>query len=130
MNFDLSFYKGKKVFVTGHTGFKGSWLCKILANAGAIVTGYHMLPDMIADRDIDVVFHIAWQGVSDLDARNEAIQMQNLQSTLDLIDAMHIMRIGCFIGCGSMHEAESLVEMNEDKVISNLGYMYKAKLKS
>ena len=40
--------------------------------------------------------------------------------------AMHIMRIGCFIGCGSMHEAESLVEMNEDKVISNLGYMYKA----
>lgn len=90
------------------------------------IADYHMLPDMIADRDIDVVFHIAWQGVSDLDARNEAIQMQNLQSTLDLIDAMHIMRIGCFIGCGSMHEAESLVEMNEDKVISNLGYMYKA----
>ena len=55
------------------------------------------LPDMIADRDIDVVFHIAWQGVSDLDARNEAIQMRNLQSTLDLIDAMHIMKIGCFI---------------------------------
>ena len=26
----LSFYKGKKVLVTGHTGFKGSWLCKIL----------------------------------------------------------------------------------------------------
>lgn len=38
--FDLSFYKEKKVFVTGHTGFKGSWLCKILANAGAVVTGY------------------------------------------------------------------------------------------
>ena len=37
--FDLSFYQGKKVFVTGHTGFKGSWLCKVLANAGAIVTG-------------------------------------------------------------------------------------------
>ena len=40
--FDLSFYKGKKVFVTGHTGFKGSWLCKILANAGAVVTGYSL----------------------------------------------------------------------------------------
>lgn len=38
--FDLSFYKGKKIFVTGHTGFKGSWLCKLLINAGAIVTGY------------------------------------------------------------------------------------------
>lgn len=33
MNFDLDFYKGKKVFVTGHTGFKGSWLCKMLVNA-------------------------------------------------------------------------------------------------
>ena len=42
--FDLSFYKGKKVFVTGHTGFKGSWLCKILANAGAKVTGYSLNP--------------------------------------------------------------------------------------
>lgn len=40
----LSFYKNKKVFVTGHTGFKGSWLCKMLANAGAIVTGYSLNP--------------------------------------------------------------------------------------
>ena len=44
MCLDLSFYKGKKVFVTGHTGFKGSWLCKILADAGAIVTGYSLQP--------------------------------------------------------------------------------------
>lgn len=42
--FDLSFYKGKKVLVTGHTGFKGSWLCKILVNAGADVTGYSLNP--------------------------------------------------------------------------------------
>ena len=40
MEFDMNFYIGKKVFVTGHTGFKGSWLCKMLVNAGAIVTGY------------------------------------------------------------------------------------------
>lgn len=37
---DFDFYQGKRVFVTGHTGFKGSWLCRILVNAGAIVTGY------------------------------------------------------------------------------------------
>lgn len=47
MDFDLSFYKGKKVFVTGHTGFKGSWLCKMLSNAGAVVTGYSLNPPTI-----------------------------------------------------------------------------------
>lgn len=44
MDFNLNFYKGKKVFVTGHTGFKGSWLCKMLTNAGAIVAGYALTP--------------------------------------------------------------------------------------
>lgn len=34
------FYKGKRVLVTGHTGFKGTWLCRILTLAGAEVTGY------------------------------------------------------------------------------------------
>ena len=42
--FDLDFYKGKKIFVTGHTGFKGSWLCKILKDAGAEVTGFALYP--------------------------------------------------------------------------------------
>ena len=38
----LEFYKGKKVLVTGHTGFKGTWLCRILVNVGAEVTGYSL----------------------------------------------------------------------------------------
>lgn len=40
----LEFYKNKKVLITGHTGFKGSWLCRILINAGANVTGYSLNP--------------------------------------------------------------------------------------
>lgn len=40
----LGFYQGKRVLVTGHTGFKGSWLCKILIDAGAEVTGYALEP--------------------------------------------------------------------------------------
>nr|WP_199704127.1 CDP-glucose 4,6-dehydratase [Butyrivibrio sp. XB500-5] len=36
----LDFYKGKRVLITGHTGFKGSWLSKILVMAGADVHGY------------------------------------------------------------------------------------------
>lgn len=39
---DLSFYRGKRVFLTGHTGFKGTWLSRMLVNAGAIVTGYSL----------------------------------------------------------------------------------------
>lgn len=41
---DLSFYNQKRVLVTGHTGFKGSWLCRLLINANAIVTGYALEP--------------------------------------------------------------------------------------
>ena len=40
----LSFYKNKKVFLTGHTGFKGTWLSRILLLAGAEVTGYSLEP--------------------------------------------------------------------------------------
>ncbi len=39
-----SFYKGKKVFVTGHTGFKGSWLLHILEHLGARIKGYALEP--------------------------------------------------------------------------------------
>lgn len=41
---DMSFYRGKRVLVTGHTGFKGTWLCAVLKEAGAIVTGYALKP--------------------------------------------------------------------------------------
>lgn len=41
---DLSFYKGKRVFITGHTGFKGSWMCKVLNMLGAEVAGYALEP--------------------------------------------------------------------------------------
>lgn len=39
---NLSFYKNKVILVTGHTGFKGSWLCKILIDCGAKVIGYSL----------------------------------------------------------------------------------------
>ena len=40
----LDFYKGKRVLITGHTGFKGSWLSKIMIMAGADVYGYSLAP--------------------------------------------------------------------------------------
>lgn len=141
----------KKAIVTGSTGFIGRFVVRELVKQGVQVyamvwpdvsyasvlpegvepfvcslSDIRNLPQLIADRDIDVVFHIAWQGVSDSDVRCQEVQIQNLVSTLDLIDAMYDMGIGTIVGCGSLHEAEALVEMKQDKVVSNLGLYYKA----
>ena len=40
----FDFYKDKSVFITGHTGFKGSWMCRVLAEMGAKVSGYSLEP--------------------------------------------------------------------------------------
>lgn len=40
-----NFYKGKRVLVTGHTGFKGAWLCAVLNYLGAETTGYALKPE-------------------------------------------------------------------------------------
>jgi len=40
----MDFFKDKKVFLTGHTGFKGTWLCHILLNFSADVTSYALEP--------------------------------------------------------------------------------------
>ncbi|MDR2352537.1 MAG: CDP-glucose 4,6-dehydratase [Deltaproteobacteria bacterium] len=40
----FSFFKGKRVFLTGHTGFKGAWLSRVLIKAGAELSGYALAP--------------------------------------------------------------------------------------
>lgn len=81
---DFDFYQGKRVFVTGHTGFKGSWLCRILVDAGAIVTGYALsaptepnlfalaglegrMTSVIGDiRDMDKLYQAFWEAQPEL----------------------------------------------------------------
>lgn len=142
----------KKAIVTGATGFIGKFLVRELVkqhveviavvrenskNIGNIgnlpvrvvecnIQNFKWIPRLIDDRNIDAVFHTAWQGVSGAEAKDQMIQLQNLQSTLDLIDVVYEMGVKTFIGCGSLHEAEALLEMAEDKVITNMGLMYKA----
>jgi len=41
----MSFWAGRRVLVTGHTGFKGSWLCEVLLARGAVVSGLALAPD-------------------------------------------------------------------------------------
>ena len=45
VNIENNFWKGKRVFLTGHTGFKGSWLTLWLLNLGAEICGYSLEPD-------------------------------------------------------------------------------------
>lgn len=64
-------YNGRKVFVTGHTGFKGTWLCKILVMAGAEVTGYSLEPptdpDLFSISGVAEHMHSVIGDIRDLD---------------------------------------------------------------
>ena len=42
--FNSDFYKGKRILITGHTGFKGTWMCQVLLELGADITGYALQP--------------------------------------------------------------------------------------
>lgn len=77
-NVILNFYKNKRVLVTGHTGFKGTWICRILLNVGAIVTGYSLQPT-----------HPNLFSVADIENKMKSVigdicDMQNLQKVFEM----------------------------------------------
>lgn len=75
----LGFYKDRSVFVTGNTGFKGSWLTMLLLHAGAKVTGYSLKaptePSLFHDSGLetDERFQQVYADVRDLDALKKAL---------------------------------------------------------
>lgn len=73
---DLSFYRNKRVFVTGHMGFKGSWLCRILLGAGAKVTGYSLeaptQPNLFSVADIESHINSVVGDVRDINSLKRA----------------------------------------------------------
>lgn len=70
-------YSGKRVFITGHTGFKGSWLIKILYDFGAVLKGYALAPEneinLYTEMNGDALCESLISDLRDKDALKKAI---------------------------------------------------------
>jgi len=73
----LNFYSGKRVFITGHTGFKGSWLSYILDQNNAIVKGYALNPitnpNLFSDLDFSNKFKSIISNIKDYETLEKEI---------------------------------------------------------
>ena len=135
-------YHGKKVFITGHTGFKGSWLALWLHMLGADVTGYSLEPptkpnhfelidipivsiiDDIRDSDSlsgavqsaspDIVFHLAAQPLVRLSFQNPVETYEtNIMGTVNLLQA-----------CRNCDSIRAIVNITSDKCYENREWVW------
>ena len=74
---DQEFWKGKRVFLTGHTGFKGSWLSLWLCSLGAEVRGYALnpptSPSLFNEAKIDTIIDSQIADIRDQDTLHESM---------------------------------------------------------
>lgn len=73
---NMKFFEGKRVFLTGHTGFKGTWMSRILVTSGAILTGYSLEaptnPSLFAMADLEDKMTSVIGDIRDMDKLWEA----------------------------------------------------------
>ena len=135
----LDFYKNKKVFLTGHTGFKGTWLCRILLQAGAAITGYALAPTAspslfiqtgtkkdihsingdvrnrdalvkaLTDAKPDIVFHLAAQPIVRFSYHEPAATYET--NVMGTVNILEAVRL--------MPSVKSFVNVTTDKVYEN-----------
>jgi CDP-glucose 4,6-dehydratase len=140
----LGFYKNKKVFLTGHTGFKGTWLCRILLYFGAEVTGYALEPNTVpslfvqtgTEKDIhsitgdvrnrdalvkvatdvkpDLVFHLAAQPIVRLSYRLPAATYET--NVMGTVNVLEALR--------AISSVKSFVNVTTDKVYENKEWLW------
>lgn len=138
----VSFYKNKKVLITGNTGFKGSWLTFILLEAGAEVTGYALKPSThpslfkLIDLDHDSRLDQVYADVCDLKTMREtfltacpeivfhlAAQPIVRESYRDPVKTYNANVMGTVNVCESVRQTESVrsfLNVTTDKVYKNL----------
>lgn len=118
--------------MTGASGFVGSAVCKELVRNGFVViaivrrqsrnivkaaddrirvvycemSDFASLPDLITDRDIDVFYHLAWEGSSGNQRGNVDVQMKNVQFTCETIRACSELKCNRFVFASSIMEYE------------------------
>ncbi len=72
------FYKGKRVLITGHTGFKGSWMCLLLNKLGAEVYGYALVPpttpSLYIEAGLDTFVHSTIGDIRDFKLLSDTLQ--------------------------------------------------------
>ena len=136
----------KKVLVTGANGFIGSLLVKeLMSNGIEVIAAYHGdkdqippdarmvkltmerfedLSDRIPDRDIDVMYHLAWSGVSGVLRGDYAMQLKNAQYTCDAVGVASQMGIRRFVGTGTLAQLDGLNYITENASTPNLVSCY------
>lgn len=94
---DRNFYKEKKILVTGHTGFKGSWLCELLLLLGAEVTGYSLepptTPSLYQICDLERRMHSVYGDIRDLEKLRSVMRQTQPELVLHMA-AQPIVREG------------------------------------
>lgn len=137
--------------ITGASGFIGFHLCKILNDKGiktyAVLrneTSHYdelksfeniipvicdldqitSLPRLIPEASIDVLYHLAWGGVSGRDRGNYHIQLKNIKITLELITAVSELNCKRFVGVGSTAEYDAYNACEADGVSPDIVGLY------
>ena len=81
MELELSFFRNKKVFLTGNTGFKGSWITLILNELGALVYGYSLKtetnPNMYEILNLENTINQTFDDIRNYDALKNSLKKCN-----------------------------------------------------